>query len=216
MRLKYKIETWLKLDVLSTFKWWIVLRHPKNARFHVFPKSIIRINKTAKLEIKNGELSINNTWLNSRKRKDTSELTLCDNSSLLILGSFGLYQGASIYVGNNAKMLIKGNGFLNTNSIINCFSYIEIGEGTVIADDVRIQDSDNHFILENGVEKEKTKPIIIGDNVWIGKNAIILKGVTIGNGAIIAAGSVVVKDVPPVSLVGGNPAKVIKSNVKWK
>ena len=71
-------------------------------------------------------------------------------------------------------------------------------------------------MYENGIAKEITKPIIIGDHVWIGKNALILKGVTIGNGAIVAAGSVVVKDVSAKTLVAGNPAKVIKDNVEWK
>lgn len=52
--------------------------------------------------------------------------------------------------------------------------------------------------------------IIIGNDVWIGTNAIILSGVTIGHGAIIAAGAVVTKDVPSYAIVGGNPAKIIK------
>ncbi len=55
-----------------------------------------------------------------------------------------------------------------------------------------------------------TKPIHIKSNAWIGFNAIILKGVTIGEGAIVAAGSVVTKDVPPFTIVAGNPAKVVK------
>jgi acetyltransferase-like isoleucine patch superfamily enzyme len=53
-------------------------------------------------------------------------------------------------------------------------------------------------------------PIVIGDEVWIGINAVVLPGVTIGEGAIVAAGAVVTKDVPPYSIVAGVPAKVIK------
>nr|WP_275298384.1 hypothetical protein [Clostridium sp. YIM B02555] len=53
-------------------------------------------------------------------------------------------------------------------------------------------------------------PLIIDDEVWIGDKALILSGVHIGKGAIVAAGSVVVHDVPPYAIVGGNPAKVIK------
>ena len=52
--------------------------------------------------------------------------------------------------------------------------------------------------------------IIVGDDVWIGQNAVILSGVTIGQGAVIAAGAVVNKDVPPYAVVGGVPAKLIK------
>jgi len=52
--------------------------------------------------------------------------------------------------------------------------------------------------------------IIIEDDVWIGANAIILKGVTIGKGAVVAAGAIVTKDVPQYAIVGGNPAKIIK------
>lgn len=55
------------------------------------------------------------------------------------------------------------------------------------------------------------KPVVIGDDVWIGARVIILKGVTIGNGSVIAAGAVVTKDVEPYTIVGGVPAKFIKS-----
>ena len=60
-----------------------------------------------------------------------------------------------------------------------------------------------------------SRPIIIGDKVWIGMRATILKGVVIGDGAIIAAGAVVTKDVSPGTLVGGVPAKLIKKDVIW-
>ena len=64
--------------------------------------------------------------------------------------------------------------------------------------------------ITNASRPLKTAPIVIGDGVWIGARAIVLPGVTIGEGAVIAAGAVVVKDVPPFTVVGGNPARIIK------
>lgn len=64
--------------------------------------------------------------------------------------------------------------------------------------------------LKMGNEAISKGAIEIKDDVWIGYNSLILSGVTIGQGAVIAAGSVVVKDVPPYAIVGGNPAKIIK------
>lgn len=69
----------------------------------------------------------------------------------------------------------------------------------------------NELIIDQGTTEEL--PVVIGDDVWIGRRVMILPGVKIGNGAVIAAGSVVVKDVPPYSLVGGNPAKIIKERI---
>ena len=73
---------------------------------------------------------------------------------------------------------------------------------------------DAELIIWHGVRKDfstlRSVPIKIGNDVWIGCNSIILKGVTIGDGAIVAAGSVVTKDVPDYAVVGGAPAKVIR------
>lgn len=66
------------------------------------------------------------------------------------------------------------------------------------------------FIANKDWTVVKTAPIHINDKAWIGMNAIILKGVTIGEGAIVGAGSVVTKDVPPWTVVAGNPARVVK------
>jgi acetyltransferase-like isoleucine patch superfamily enzyme len=69
----------------------------------------------------------------------------------------------------------------------------------------------NQRLFDGELAKLKTiNPIVVGHDVWIGHGAVILSGVTVGSGAIIGAGSIVTKDVPPYSIVGGNPAKVIK------
>lgn len=185
----------------------------KRGSLRIFPKSNIVVAKTAKIEI-TGQVSVNNSWFDDNKRRFTSELRLDKNSTFICKGNFSLYQGASVYVAPDAILTLHGNSFLNTNSTLNCFCNIELGDGVAISDNVEIQDSDNHFI--DGKSDKMSAPIKIEDNVWIGKNAIILKGVTIGKGAIVGAGSVVTKDVPPSTIVAGNPAKVIKQIKNWQ
>ena len=82
-----------------------------------------------------------------------------------------------------------------------------IGDDVTISENVVIRDSDNHEIIRNGFTMDA--PIVIGNHVWIGINATILKGVHIGSGSVIAAGSVVTKDVPDYALMAGVPAKQI-------
>lgn len=61
---------------------------------------------------------------------------------------------------------------------------------------------------------ETGAPVRVGDHAWVASHAIVLPGITVGEGAVVAAGAVVVKDVPPFTLVGGNPARVIRSRVQ--
>ncbi|MBN2485925.1 MAG: acyltransferase [Bacteroidales bacterium] len=176
-------------------------------------KTIVSISKYAKIIYgPAGSLSINSCWFPDKKNKYTSEFRLSECSTLECNGPFHLYQGASVYLAPNARLVINGKGFLNTNSTLNCYNYIEIGDDCAIAENVTISDSDNHTISGSIT----TAPVVIKNHVWIAKNAIILKGVTIGNGAVVAAGAVVTKNVPDNSLVAGVPARVIRQNVNWQ
>lgn len=201
------------LQNYSPILYWTKLHFKHRQQFAVFANSIISISQFSKFEITDmGSLSVNSSWFKENKRRYTSEFRLDSYSTFYCNGDFKLYQGASIYVAHKAKLVIKGFGFMNTNSTLNCFDYIELGNDCAIADNVTISDSDNHSITGSKVKA----PIIIKDHVWIGKNATILKGVIIGEGAVVAAGAVVTKNVPPYTLVAGIPAKVIKENIQWK
>ena len=114
---------------------------------------------------------------------------------------------------SNAVLEIGDYSSIGDRTEIHAGERVSIGAHTVISWDCCILDRDYHaFNADNEVKKE----VCIGNHVWIGCNALILKGVTIGDGAVVAAGAVVTKDVPARTLVGGNPAKVIKKNVEWK
>lgn len=92
---------------------------------------------------------------------------------------------------------------------------ISLGNNISIAYNVLIQDSDYHTMYdEMGNSKPHTSPITIEDDVWIGANAIILKGVTLGKGCVVTAGGMVTKSAPAYSLIGGNPARIIKQDIK--
>lgn len=86
---------------------------------------------------------------------------------------------------------------------------IEIGDGVLIGHNVVLA-TINHDLLPQNNRKNHYAPIKIGNHVWIGSNATVLSGVTIGEWAVVAAGAVVTKDVPPYTVVGGVPAKIIK------
>lgn len=114
--------------------------------------------------------------------------------------------GGSIIIGN--KVGISGSTIRSRNRIT-------IGDGVIIGSGCLIIDTDAHPIkwedrLSGNNDSIVSKPVSIGNNVWIGARSIVLKGVTIGEGSIIGAGSVVTKSVPPHSIAVGNPARVIK------
>lgn len=95
------------------------------------------------------------------------------------------------------------------------YELVSIGDNVIFGPHVTIMDCSGHTLTDREKPGEvaglKVEPVIIESNVWVGYGVIILPGVTIGEGAVVGAGSVVTRDVPPLSVVGGNPARVLKS-----
>ncbi|GJJ70761.1 maltose O-acetyltransferase [Entomortierella parvispora] len=101
--------------------------------------------------------------------------------------------------------------YMNFNCVVLDVAPVSIGDGTLLASHVQVLTAAhplNPFIRAQGIEY--AQPITIGKNVWVGGGAIICPGVTIGDGVTIGAGSVVTKNVPPFTIVAGNPAKIIR------
>jgi acetyltransferase-like isoleucine patch superfamily enzyme len=178
----------------------------------IYPKVFLGIHKKGKLILENGaKLKIGVAWPLTGYNNTT--LKIDEGALLTISGKFKFHTGAFVVVNKHALLEI-GSGYTNNNAEINCFSHIKIGNDVAISKGVIIRDSDNHEIIGNS--HPVSAPIVIGNHVWIGLNAIILKGVTIGDGAIVAAGAVVTKNVPANSMVAGVPARILKTDVVWK
>lgn len=150
---------------------------------------LLRVEKNITILKKNANIIIGN------------KVKLCKNVKLSAWGN--LYH-STIKIGDNT--------WIGDRTEIHAGRSVEIGSNCNISWNVTIMDRDYHKL---NTQTETIKPVVIGNNVWIGCNSTILKGVTIGKGAVIAAGSVVTKDVPPGTLVGGNPARIIKESVYW-
>ena len=157
---------------------------------------------------------------------------LAGDPQLISVGAGSVLSGRLLIFPHDGKISIGRDCYLGENSRIWSAASIEIGDRVLISHNVNIHDTNAHSIdpqiryrhfvetMTTGFPRENTvdivsSPIVIGDDVWIGFNSIILKGVKIGRGVIVAAGSVVTKDIPEFSIVAGNPAKIVKDISKF-
>lgn len=113
------------------------------------------------------------------------------------------------YTDFGKNITIGKDVFINSGCHFQDQGGITIGDGSLIGHNVVLA-TINHDLRPSQKRKNHYAPITIGNNVWIGSNAVILPGVTIGEWAVVAAGAVVTKDVPPYTVVGGTPARIIK------
>jgi acetyltransferase-like isoleucine patch superfamily enzyme len=129
----------------------------------------------------------------------------------------GRFHRCSIIVGNNGNLSIGKNVGMSSTAIV-CHDNIEIGNNVQIGGNVVIYDTDFHSLNSSyrmdritDVENTKTKPVKIGNNVFIGAHSTILKGIQIGDNAIVGACSVVTKSIPDNEVWAGNPVGFIRT-----
>lgn len=131
-----------------------------------------------------------------------------------LLGSVGedVWIEAPFFCDYGTYVALGRGVHINVNCVILDCSYVRIGDQTLIAPNVTISPATHPVdAAERAKGPEMAYPVTIGNRVWIGAGAIIGPGVTIGDDTTIGAGSVVVKDVPPLVLAAGNPCRVIRS-----
>lgn len=120
-------------------------------------------------------------------------------------------------VSTAAELVVGNRVSLNYQNMISVAQSVRIGDDTMVAGNVQIYDNISHplspgrRLRHETFTLEESAPVVIGRNVWLGTNAIIMRGVTVGDNSVVAAGSIVTRPVPPNTLVGGNPASVIKA-----
>lgn len=152
---------------------------------------------------------------------------LSKNKNNISIGKFSIFRGELLVYRHSGKIVVGDYCYLGENSKIWSAGSVTLGNRVLISHNVNIHDNNSHpldpelrfkqylhIITEKSHPTEddtlNEKPVVIEDDVWIGFNSTILKGVTIGKGSIIAACTLIVKDVPPHVVIGGNPAKIIK------
>ena len=173
------------------------------------------------------------TLLDNNKKASfyrSTQIVLCEGASKknIVLDAYSRIHGT---------LLAKGTGYISVGkysqigpgSIVVSSSRVEIGDYTSISTGVIISDTNTLPInpfdrvkvirgesdIHNNITRlyEEAKPIIIGQNCWLGENSCIYKGVTIGKGSIVAANAVVTSDVPENCIVAGNPARIVKTEI---
>jgi lipopolysaccharide O-acetyltransferase len=128
------------------------------------------------------------------------------------IDAWGYDNAPCLFIGNNVQI----NDYVH----IGALQHVEIGNNVLIASRVFISDHDHgnynsadgtsNPIIPPNSRPLVSKPVVIGNNVWVGEQVCILSGITIGDGSVIGAGTVVTRDVPPNCIVVGNPSRIVR------
>ena len=132
-----------------------------------------------------------------------AELTVDRGARLSIGSGFKMRPGAVLRVRRGAVCRIGKNVSFNLNNMLACQEAVTLGDDVILSPNVQIYDHDHDYRAEGGVAamKYKTSPVVIGSNVWIGANCVILRGTHIGDNCVIGAGCVLRGDIPANSVV---------------
>lgn len=150
-----------------------------------------------------------------KKSKLETRLLVDTDGILDLQGSIKIGYGSDIEVFKNATLVIGTGVSTNIGATIICGERIEIGKTTMLGRHVTIRDNNGgHYMNRQGFKN--TRPVIIGDKVWLTEQCTVMPGVKIGDGAIVGALSLVIKNVPAYTLVSGHPAEVIDEEILWK
>ncbi|MCD7855838.1 MAG: acyltransferase [Clostridiales bacterium] len=134
----------------------------------------------------------------------TALYKLIFGSKFIVGGGTTFRSRFNVYLEKNAEIKIGRNCFFNNDCSLNALEYIEIGDGNIFGENVKIYDHNHKYsggcipLKNQGFD---TEPVIIGDNCWFGSNVTVLKGVHIGSSCVIGAGCLIYDDIEEGSVV---------------
>jgi tetrahydrodipicolinate N-acetyltransferase len=189
------------------------LRH---ARRRIWIGSRTVLDGAERIEVREGgALRIGLASFGLTSEHDTSVVRVRPGARLRCDGVVSLQRGIRVVVDGGTLAIGHGTNVNGLGTRILCAQEVTIGAHCTLSWDVQVLDNDFHTLTVDGVEQPSVAPVRIGDRVWVGTRAVVLKGVTIGDGAVVAAGAVVTRDVPAGAVVAGVPARVIGQADRW-
>ena len=216
-KIKRKIQNLKKIRLFS----YIYLNHfcsriELNGKVRIisYKNAVIDLEKGSQIRIEDENICIGVNKL--KKSKTETYVRLRENAVWDAKKGCEISYGSTIEILKNAELESKYFTMNNFSTLVSAKKII-LGEDVMIARNAVVFDSDFHVIEYDENQAEYSETVSIGDHVWIGANAIILKGVIVGNGSIIAANTVVTKNVEQGVMVGNEKKLcVLKENVRWR
>ena len=132
-----------------------------------------------------------------------TEVTVDGKSELRIAKKLKMHNGVKIRVRKGGKLEIGKNFGMSNGCVVTAYDHIKIGDNVMLGPNVLIYDQDHDYRAEGGVAamRFKTAPVVIGNNVWIGANTLILRGTTMGDYSGSGGGTVIKGEYPPDSVI---------------
>lgn len=174
--------------------------------------STIRLSNKKNIHLNKGNITIGTKRVKGSKLE--TRFLIEGNGKLDINGNVSIAYGSDVEIFDGGHLEL-GYCWTNINFELICSDHIKIGNYVGIGRNVCIRDNNGGHYINRPFYKE-SRPVIIEDKAWIASNVTIMPGVTVGEGAIIGANSFVTENVPPYTMVSGNPAKVIDEDILFK
>jgi acetyltransferase-like isoleucine patch superfamily enzyme len=213
-----------------------VLHLPKSLYFNLrflSPQAAIRlpilVHRKTKLLDLSGKVTIEGSLTPAMITIGFPRVIICpwDKPTLLQLsgelvfkGRAHIGRGCTIAVGPNGKLVLGDQFSVTSSSSIICHKSIVFGKGDLLSWEIFVTDTDFHTVLFEGEPLPKTAEIRVSDHVWIGMRCTLLKGAYVPPNSVVAAGSLITDDYLKALggnvIVGGRPARVLKSGVDWR